>query len=141
MNNRILLTLYIIFLIIFNTGCSINSEKNVTVDYERIFVNNVNQILKEDFSNQLNSLYLLNIYINAVIELKDKPLEQMYYIGKISTAREQLVTNVFLQGINIGPIGEKAKYIPLAKTMQDISQVGNSLTIFIDKFSLSNPVI
>jgi len=139
MNKRLLLTPSIIFfLIIFSTGCSINSEKNSTEDYERAFNNNINQILKEEFSNQLNSLYLINIYISAVINLKDTPLEQMYYLGKVSTAKNQLNTIVYLTGINIGSDGETAKYIPLANTMYGISEIGNSLTAFTDKGYFKN---
>lgn len=92
--------LFIVIAIFFNlilAGCTAQTDSAPST---QSILHTFNNILKEHYSNQIRSLGLVNAYMNGVTQLKENPEKQMFYLGQLSTAREQLNTLVTLDTVS-----------------------------------------
>lgn len=121
----------LIILSILTSGCSAYKTEGKSIS-----LTTMNIIVKDSISQQVSSLQHLSLDIKSIINSKNDSVKQMYYLGKISTASQQLRDFTYIEQLEVRDGGETLGVtIPIAKTMNKAKGVVAKLELIANKGS------
>lgn len=127
------LFLCIVILSILTSGCNGYGYK---ISDKSISLTTMNTIIKDSISQQISSLQHISLDIKGVINSTNDSAKQIYYLGKISTAPQQVKDFTYIEQLEVRD-GEKTSgmTISIAKTMSKAKDVVTKLELFANKSS------